>query len=146
MRSALRKIYEKDDVPSKCLILVVADIKQMDKSSIYLELSDGWYSIGCKVDESFSKCKIGDKLITFGAELMNHDQACSPLEAPSPHPEQTKLKIHFNSTRRARYPVIILGFSYKAVVVFLCLGTQKFPIFGSLRSFEILDFLYWLKK
>ena len=103
-RSALRKIYEKDDVPSKCLILVVANIKQMDNCNIYLELSDGWYSIGCKVDQSFSKCKIGDKLITFGSELINHDQACSPLDAPSPHPDQqAKLKIHFNSTRRARY-------------------------------------------
>ena len=46
-RSALRKIYEKDDVPSKCLILVVADMKKLENGSgIFLELTDGWYSIG----------------------------------------------------------------------------------------------------
>lgn len=58
--------------------------------------------IGCKVDESFSGLVVGTKLVTFGAELINHDQPCSPLEAPSPSPEEIKLKIHFNSTRRAR--------------------------------------------
>ena len=102
-RSALRKIYEKDDIPSKCLVLVVADMKKLDDGCIYLELSDGWYSIGCKVDQVFSKLVIGTKLVTFGAELTNHDEACTPLEAPNPSPEQTKLKIHFNSTRRARW-------------------------------------------
>ena len=102
-RSALRKIYEKDDIPSKCLVLVVADMKKLDDGFIYLELSDGWYSIGCKVDQVFSKLVIGTKLVTFGAELTNHDEACTPLEAPNSSPEQTKLKIHFNSTRRARW-------------------------------------------
>ena len=86
--------------------MVVADMKKLDNDCIFMELTDGWYSIGCKVDQSFSKVVIGTKLITFGAELINHDQPCSPLEAPSPTPEQTKLKLHFNSTRRARFEYI----------------------------------------
>ena len=105
-RSALRRIYEKDDVPSKCLLLVIAEmIKTNDY--IFMELSDGWYSIGCKVtDESFNKLKPGMKIVTFGAELVNHDQPCSPLEAPAPETEDKGspiLKMHFNSTRRARW-------------------------------------------
>ena len=45
-RSSLKKIYEKDDVPNKCLTLCVANIIQHDENKVFLELTDGWYSIG----------------------------------------------------------------------------------------------------
>ena len=56
-----------------------------------LELTDGWYSISCCLAENplrtyvkdESKIIVGTKLITFGAEIMNLSQPCSPLEAPS---------------------------------------------------------------
>ena len=104
-RSALKKIYEKDDIPSKCLVLVVADIVKT-ADFIFLELTDGWYSIGSKVTEDFGKVTTGTKIVTFGAELVNHDQASSPLEASPPDPDDKScplLKLHFNSTRRARW-------------------------------------------
>ena len=122
-RTCLRKIYEKDDVAGKAMILCVANIAQLDQEKVFLELTDGWYSIGCICqDEGAFQRAIknylivcGTKLVTFGAELINHDQACAPLEAPqlidqdivkevlSGKKKIPLLKLSFNSTRRARW-------------------------------------------
>ena len=122
-RTCLRKIYEKDDVAGKAMILCVANIVQLDQEKVFLELTDGWYSIGCICqDEGAFQRAIknylivcGTKLVTFGAELINHDQACAPLEAPQLIDQDIVkevlngkkkiplLKLSFNSTRRARW-------------------------------------------
>ena len=79
-RSALKKIYEKDDVANKCLVLCVANIIHHDMDKVFMELTDGCYSIGCIGKEAFvnaaknDKISVGTKLITFGAELYNHNQ------------------------------------------------------------------------
>lgn len=127
-RSALKKVYEKDDIPRKCLVLAVANICIQDPV-IFIELTDGWYSVGSVFDDiSMAKLvknhqiQIGTKLVTFGAELVNLDQPCSPLEAPRPNdPEVVQqalnkekscplLKLSLNSTRRARWDAK-LGFN-----------------------------------
>ena len=50
-----------------------------------------FFIVGCIANEPFvraiqnDKIRVGTKLITFGAELLNHNQACQPLEAPPPN-------------------------------------------------------------
>ena len=96
-RSALKKIYEGDSSPSQGIVLCVARIEQITENGvlgggtyILLELTDGWYSIACvflpdnpliKYINGDEKITVGTKLITFGAELENLGQPCSPLEA-----------------------------------------------------------------
>ncbi|KZC14059.1 Breast cancer type 2 susceptibility protein like protein [Dufourea novaeangliae] len=117
-RSALRKILEKDDVATKRMVLCVSSIiecdnyvtlntspKHMKPLSTKLTLTDGWYSVQAVIDQAMikniisGKLKEGTKLITYGSELLNCDQGCSPLEVP----ENACLRIHTNSTRRARW-------------------------------------------
>ncbi|KOC63018.1 Breast cancer type 2 susceptibility protein like protein [Habropoda laboriosa] len=117
-RSALRKILEKDDVASKRMVLCVASIIEHDDSASVnkspnhltpafkkLILTDGWYSIQASIDQAMvknimsGKIKEGTKLLTYGSELLNCDQGYPPLEVP----ENVSLKIHTNSTRRARW-------------------------------------------
>ncbi|XP_049786303.1 breast cancer type 2 susceptibility protein-like [Schistocerca cancellata] len=120
-RSALRRIMEHDDAPGKRMVLCVADVikheeaqeengkdgnRQCLKMCNYeLELTDGWYSIGCTVDMEMchlieaGRVAVGTKLVTHSAELVNCEQPCSPLEAGP----NVRLKIHTNSTRRARW-------------------------------------------
>lgn len=49
-------------------------------------LTDGWYSIPDSIDITMmnyimsGKIREGTKLMTFGAELLNLDQGCPPLE------------------------------------------------------------------
>ncbi|XP_064481469.1 uncharacterized protein LOC135394583 isoform X2 [Ornithodoros turicata] len=103
-RSALRKILERDDVPSKTMVLCVSDIKQED-NAVSLEVTDGWYSIPTVIDEPLSKLVAdsrilrGQKLVISCAELIGTSSACAPLEVA----EGTALKISFNTTRRARW-------------------------------------------
>ncbi|XP_043262292.1 breast cancer type 2 susceptibility protein homolog isoform X2 [Colletes gigas] len=114
-RSALRKILEKDDVPSKRMILCVSSITECNDSAVNLNplksaskkliLTDGWYSVQAFIDQAMiqnitsGKVKEGMKLVTYGSELLDCDQGYSPLEVP----ENVSLKIHTNSTRRARW-------------------------------------------
>ncbi|XP_031831801.2 uncharacterized protein LOC116426668 [Nomia melanderi] len=117
-RSALRKILEKDDIASKRMVLCVSSIIEFDNSAAVstnsnhlkplskkLILTDGWYSIQATIDQAMKnniiqgKVKEGTKLITYGSELLHCDQGCSPLEVP----DNVCLKIHTNSTRRARW-------------------------------------------
>ncbi|CAH0547239.1 unnamed protein product [Brassicogethes aeneus] len=102
-RSALRKIYEKDDSSQKRLVLCVSNITE-DKGKYELELTDGWYAIKTVVDDPLSfqvfkrKIQVGTKLITSGAEVYNCD-GCYPLETTN----IVYMKINFNCTRRAAW-------------------------------------------
>ncbi|XP_050456602.1 breast cancer type 2 susceptibility protein homolog isoform X2 [Cataglyphis hispanica] len=117
-RSAIRRILEKDDVASKRMILCVSSIVENNNVNTEIgksprvgvpkwriELTDGWYSIPICIDiglvKSISTGKIreGTKLVVSGAELLNCDQGFYPLEAPA----TVCLKLHTNSTRRARW-------------------------------------------
>ncbi|CAB3257396.1 unnamed protein product [Arctia plantaginis] len=113
-RPALRKIYEKDDLPSKTIVLCVVGIYVDDflvssvtdtSSNIELLLTDGWYSIRCKIDKMLTqivcsgKICAGSKIATTGAELIGCEQGVSPWEDTS----AIRLKISGNSTRRARW-------------------------------------------
>ncbi|XP_043585312.1 breast cancer type 2 susceptibility protein homolog isoform X3 [Bombus pyrosoma] len=115
-RPALRKILEKDDVATKRMVLCVSSINECDDSNIEnknqlkisskkLILTDGWYSVQASIDQAMmkhitsGKIKEGTKLLTYGCELLNCDQGCSPLEIA----ENVRLKLHTNSTRRARW-------------------------------------------
>ncbi|XP_075544738.1 uncharacterized protein LOC142578920 [Dermacentor variabilis] len=106
-RSALRKIYERDDVPSKALVLCVSALECKEDGAVRLELTDGWYSIRAELDEPLSRLAsaghlfVGLKLLTSGAELVGSADACAPLEAP----KDAALKMSYNSTRRARWDV-----------------------------------------
>ena len=72
-RSAIKKIIERDDIPSKPIILVVAKIFSTDE----IEVSDGWYSIRAHLDSLLSclvkerKIKEGVKIICVGASVFN---------------------------------------------------------------------------
>ncbi|KAJ9574867.1 hypothetical protein L9F63_007962 [Diploptera punctata] len=105
-RPAIRKILEHDDSPARRLVLCVARIIKPGENEQYeLELTDGWYGIITSVDQELTKrihrgtVSIGTKLISYGAELVNCEQACSPLEVGS----EVRLKLFSNSTRRARW-------------------------------------------
>ncbi|XP_015598323.1 breast cancer type 2 susceptibility protein homolog [Cephus cinctus] len=119
-RSALRRILEKDDSACKRMVLCVASVteckehlntlnspKNAGSSQWKLVLTDGWYSIPAAIDiamtnyVSSGKVQEGTKLVTYGAELLNSDQGCFPLEVPA----DVCLRIHTNSTRRARWDV-----------------------------------------
>ncbi|XP_011171336.2 breast cancer type 2 susceptibility protein homolog isoform X1 [Solenopsis invicta] len=119
-RPVIRRILEKDDVASKRMILCVSSIvennnvnmeREIGKSPRIgvpkwkIELTDGWYNVNACIDIgmvrniSISKVKEGTKLMMSGAELLNCDQGFYPLEAPA----DVCLKLHTNSTRRARW-------------------------------------------
>ncbi|KYM95863.1 PREDICTED: breast cancer type 2 susceptibility protein homolog [Cyphomyrmex costatus] len=117
-RPAIRRILEKDDVASKRMTLCVSSIIQDSNVSMEvgksphigmpkwrIELTDGWYSINTCIDISMmknistGKIREGTKLVLSGAELLNCDQGFYPLETPA----DVCLKLHTNSTRRARW-------------------------------------------
>ncbi|XP_011635165.1 breast cancer type 2 susceptibility protein homolog [Pogonomyrmex barbatus] len=117
-RPAIRRILEKDDVPSRRMILCVSSVVENNNVSMEvgksprvgvpkwrIELTDGWYSINACIDIgmvrsiSTGKVKEGTKLAMSGAELLNCDQGFHPLEVPA----DVYLKLHTNSTRRARW-------------------------------------------
>ena len=97
-RSSLKMIYEGDGSASQGVVLCVARIdflsahdKILGEDSISVELTDGWYSISSILTRENplkqhivnEKIVVGTKLITYGAELLNMSQPCSPLEAQS---------------------------------------------------------------
>ncbi|XP_035682318.1 uncharacterized protein LOC118419819 isoform X2 [Branchiostoma floridae] len=139
-RSALKKILERDDTPSKTLVLCVArvipptsgqdctsgqDSKKVPQKETIVELTDGWYGIRAALDPPLARLVeskriyVGQKLCVSGAELVGSQDACSPLEAPA----NLVLKLSANATRRARWDAK-LGFHS---------NPQPFPIrLGSL--------------
>ncbi|XP_043504500.1 breast cancer type 2 susceptibility protein-like isoform X1 [Polistes fuscatus] len=93
-RSCLRRILEKDDCASKRMVLCVSSItesredKNKESSPIVsninywkIILTDRWYSIPAFIDTTMmsyvtsGKIREGTKLMIFGAELLNLDQA-----------------------------------------------------------------------
>ncbi|KAF9412857.1 hypothetical protein HW555_008761, partial [Spodoptera exigua] len=125
-RPALRKIFEKDDVPSKTLVLCVVEIYQdgvsvtsaSSTNNMELLLTDGWYCIKANIDKMLAqyvcqgKIVVGTKLVTNGAELVNCEQGVSPWEDIS----AIRLKLFGNSTRRARWDAR-LGYHGNAAIM-----------------------------
>ncbi|CAH0699473.1 unnamed protein product [Spodoptera exigua] len=125
-RPALRKIFEKDDVPSKTLVLCVVEIYQdgvsvtsaSSTNNMELLLTDGWYCIKANIDKMLAqyvcqgKIVVGTKLVTNGAELVNCEQGVSPWEDIS----AIRLKLFGNSTRRARWDAR-LGYHGNAAIL-----------------------------
>jgi breast cancer 2 susceptibility protein len=70
-RSALRKIIERDDIPSRPTVLIVGRVF----SSCEVEVSDGWYSMKALLDPPLSslvkdgKIREGVKIISVGATV-----------------------------------------------------------------------------
>ncbi|XP_050017867.1 breast cancer type 2 susceptibility protein isoform X4 [Alexandromys fortis] len=119
-RSALKKILERDDTAAKTLVLCVSDVLSLNtsgpeasvsetradpKSVDTVELTDGWYAVKAQLDPPLvalvksGRLTVGQKIITYGAELVGSPDACAPLEAP----DSLRLKISANSTRPARW-------------------------------------------
>ncbi|XP_059105870.1 LOW QUALITY PROTEIN: breast cancer type 2 susceptibility protein [Peromyscus eremicus] len=121
-RSALKKILERDDTATKTLVLCVSDVIMSPSTSVSetsgsktsgadpksldtIELTDGWYAVKAQLDPPLvalvksGRLTVGQKIITYGAELVGSPDACAPLEAP----DSLRLKISANSTRPARW-------------------------------------------
>ena len=132
-RSAFHKIFEQDDIPSRTMVLCVSavDLEKLDsrehcdKNSSKtekdgslvdgdrslssdppcIEVTDGWYSMPAVLDTPLKrmvkcgKISLGTKLITYGSEILGANDPTPPLEAPA----SLALKLHGNSTRRARW-------------------------------------------
>ncbi|XP_068622160.1 breast cancer type 2 susceptibility protein [Battus philenor] len=112
-RPAFRKILEKDDVSTRTLILhvlaiyidgrIVSSVTNAD--NVELLLTDGWYCIRACLDQMLKKLvcnqiiKVGTKIATHGAELLNCEQGIEPWEDTS----SVRLKLFGNSTRPARW-------------------------------------------
>ncbi|KAL9645835.1 hypothetical protein ABK040_003567 [Willaertia magna] len=90
-RSCLQQITEQDQPPSKFMILMVASISSNNTNSDnsenkIIELTDGWYSIKGKLDETLSryvewfKLREGQKLKICGAQFSEQTEAGHPLE------------------------------------------------------------------
>ncbi|XP_063372193.1 breast cancer type 2 susceptibility protein homolog [Cydia amplana] len=113
-RPVLRKILEKDEVASKTMVLCVAaiyvdnvSVASVNPSSVNVELllTDGWYCVRACLDRMLVRMvttgaiAVGTKMAVCGAELINCEQGVAPWEDTS----SVRLKLHGNSTRRARW-------------------------------------------
>ena len=108
-RSCLKLITERDNLPSKHMVLCVCSVSADGN----VELTDGWYSIMASFDEPLKrlladgKIGVGQKLHIQGAQLGGSTQACPPLEVAN----QTYLKLHVNGVKRAMWDER-LGYAY----------------------------------
>jgi hypothetical protein len=100
-RSALKKIAERDDVPGKPLILLIAKVFGDSEC----EVSDGWYSMKATLDAPLSalikkrRLREGFKIITSGATL-SAGEAVPILEAIN---ASVRLHLNMNGTRLAKW-------------------------------------------
>ncbi|XP_045529374.1 breast cancer type 2 susceptibility protein-like [Pieris brassicae] len=126
-RPAFRKILERDDTPTKTMVVCVVGfyingvyVSSVANSTdpIELLLTDGWYCIKACVDRLLTnyvcqgKVSVGTKLVIHGAELVNCDQGMSPWEDTS----SVRLRLFGNSTRRARWDAT-LGYHSNAAIL-----------------------------
>lgn len=102
-RSAVKKIVERDDAPSRHMCLVIAQIRDD-----MLELSDGWYSVWTPPLDPHVRTLldrgalfVGQKLEICGAHVAG-EEALPALEAADPT-ASCKLVIYRNGIRRARW-------------------------------------------
>ncbi|XP_038117974.1 uncharacterized protein LOC6045809 isoform X2 [Culex quinquefasciatus] len=105
-RSVIRKMLEKDDVPGKRIVLFVSRVfRGQNPFEAEVELCDGWYPIRTVLDYPLTEAVlggrivVGTKLMIQGAELLNLNEGCAPLDVPV----DVRLRIHANSTRRAHW-------------------------------------------
>uniref|UniRef100_A0A1Q3EXT2 Uncharacterized protein n=1 Tax=Culex tarsalis TaxID=7177 RepID=A0A1Q3EXT2_CULTA len=105
-RSVVRKMLEKDDVPGKRMVLFVSRVfRGQLPFEAEIELCDGWYPIRTVLDAPLTEAVltgrivVGTKLMIQGAELLNLNDGCAPLDVPI----DVRLRIHANSTRRAHW-------------------------------------------
>jgi breast cancer 2 susceptibility protein len=113
-RSALRKILNKDVASTSMMILCVASISctAAPESRMYIELTDGWYSLVGFPDSELC-ARIGSQTITVGTKLlisnafmMADSEGVDPLD-PSFEAIQCSSRFHLrlqaNATRMARW-------------------------------------------
>ncbi|TPX58002.1 hypothetical protein SpCBS45565_g08101 [Spizellomyces sp. 'palustris'] len=117
-RSAVKLIIERDNAPSRFLVLCVAGVAERssknntaeptgqidaESTSWALELTDGWYKIKAGVDAPLERqirkgnIAVGSKLRICGAQLLGPPEPCPVLEAT----DNTQLRLSANGTRRA---------------------------------------------
>ncbi|KAJ0182997.1 hypothetical protein K1T71_000973 [Dendrolimus kikuchii] len=142
-RPALRRILEKDDIPSKLMVLRVAGIYVDDAvtysvtnptPNIELLLTDGWYAIKSSVDKMMAslicskKIGIGTKLATWGAELLNCEQGISPWENHLTSTQQKLLEEHTNKRREKLLEDIQKRVREKIESKGLCVNRNVIPL------------------
>ncbi|KAI8930154.1 hypothetical protein BC831DRAFT_440606 [Entophlyctis helioformis] len=97
--SALKSVIERDDMPSKHMVLCVSDI--FPDGSI--EVTDGWYHIRASLDDRLrflvgrQLLAIGHKIHVQGAQLGGSAEAQPAVEVSN----NTILKLHANGVQRA---------------------------------------------
>ncbi|ORY81143.1 hypothetical protein LY90DRAFT_664357, partial [Neocallimastix californiae] len=137
--SALKLIIERDNISTKYMILcvsgiVIQDINDNDNNTnnisentnktpeIYLELTDGWYSINAKIDQILQKAVkdkkifIGQKLCISGAKLIGSNDPLPVLEAN----DLVRLNLTANSTRIAKWDTKLGYQNHKSFKISLC--------------------------
>ncbi|KAI8813652.1 BRCA2, oligonucleotide/oligosaccharide-binding, domain 1-domain-containing protein [Cladochytrium replicatum] len=104
-RSAIKMIVERDDLPSKFLVLCVSEIHPQSNGSVELDLTDGWYKIRASIDKALQravdkeKIFVGMKLRIAQAQLHSPRDATDVLDVTT----ETKLILSANGTRRATW-------------------------------------------
>lgn len=125
---------ERDDTPAKTLVLCVCGVVKTCQNpekpvkgektpnakmeSCVVWLTDGWYSIKGLLDPPLSamlnkgRLRIGDKIVTSGAELVGSQEACSPLEAPDSLMLKVQLELNKNDSCDINPPRFCLIFHF----------------------------------
>ncbi|ORX55527.1 hypothetical protein BCR36DRAFT_410443 [Piromyces finnis] len=131
--SALKLIIERDNISTKYMILCVSNIIMNKKNEndnenettkeheIYLELTDGWYSINAQIDNILQdavkdkKIFIGQKLCISGAKLIGSNDPLPVLEVN----DAVRLNLVANSTRIAKWDTKLGYQNYKSFKISL---------------------------